>query len=85
MKKLLSVMTTTMLLGMSLAVGGCAATGMNDDMNGSMGTTTEMKQPAMNDSKNAMTPPTGQMTDERKKMENPTMQEAPAPMPDSGM
>ncbi len=80
MKKIMTVLLATLLLGWSLAVTGCATTGMND----SMGTTTEMKGPAMNDSKNTMTAPAGRMMEEQT-MESPDMQEAPAPLPGSGM
>jgi len=86
MKKIMTVTTATLLLGLSIAVTGCATTGMNDRMDNSMGggAATEMKAPAMNDAGNTMTAPAGPMMEEQK-MEPPAIQEAPAPMPGSSM
>jgi Flp pilus assembly protein TadD len=85
MKKIMTVLTTTLFLGLSLAVSGCATTGMNGGMDNSMGgAATEMKEPAMNDTGNAMAAPAGQMMQEQK-MTSPAMEEAPAPMMDEGV
>jgi hypothetical protein len=84
MKKLMTVLLTTLLLGLFLAVSGPATTGMTGGTDNSMdGATTEMKSPDPDGAIKTMPAPAEEMMEEPR-MESPVMEKDPAQVLDEG-